>query len=85
MNRDPRSPAYGRENNPRHGSHRPLDAWVDQAARHHNAGRFADAEGLYRKILELQPDSAETHNNLANALGGQGKHDEALTHYERAC
>jgi len=34
--------------------------------------------------LEAQPNNRQFHNNLANALGEEGRLDEAILHYERA-
>jgi tetratricopeptide (TPR) repeat protein len=34
--------------------------------------------------LQIRPDHAEAHNNLGNALEGQGKLDEAMASYQRA-
>ena len=38
----------------------------------------------HRRALELQPDFAEAHNNLGNALKDQGRLDEALACHRRA-
>jgi len=38
----------------------------------------------YRKVIELKPDSAEAHNNLAVALKKRGDLDEALGSLNRA-
>ena len=39
---------------------------------------------LYRRALELNPDFAEAHNNLGNALRKLGKFDEAVVCLHRA-
>jgi Flp pilus assembly protein TadD len=38
----------------------------------------------YRAALKLNPDRAETHNNLANLLDNTGHPDEALAEYQEA-
>ena len=38
----------------------------------------------YQKALQIRPDYAEAHNNLANALLQKGKVDEAMVHYQKA-
>ena len=38
----------------------------------------------YGKALLADPNSAETHNNLAYALLQKGRPDEAVAHYRRA-
>lgn len=48
------------------------------------AGRYAEAEELYRRVLEIRPGTAGDHSNLGGALAGQGKVDEALEHYRKA-
>jgi len=41
-------------------------------------------EAIYRRILELDPKDAVTHNNLGNLLKDKGKLDEAKKHYRKA-
>ncbi len=84
MNRVPRPSATRPDDAQRHGSPSQLDDWIDLATHHHDAGRFAEAEAAYRKILEIKPDFAEAHNNLGNALSDQGKLALAEACYERA-
>ena len=48
------------------------------------AGRLAEAEGVYRKLLALWPGMAEVHNDLGNVLCAEGKLDEAQIEFERA-
>jgi len=38
----------------------------------------------FRKALEIQPDNAEAHDNLGNALLQKGRVDEAITEYQKA-
>jgi TolB-like protein/Flp pilus assembly protein TadD len=45
---------------------------------YYGAGRFADSEGVYRKLLEIQPDFVWGHNYLGLTLLAQGKAEEAL-------
>jgi tetratricopeptide (TPR) repeat protein len=49
-------------------------------------GDLIQAEKLYRKAIELKPDYAEAHNNLANVLvqGGSPRIAEAETFYRKA-
>jgi tetratricopeptide (TPR) repeat protein len=54
------------------------------AVQHCQAGRLQAAEQVYRQILALQPNHADAHYNLGNALKNQGKLDEALACYRRA-
>jgi tetratricopeptide (TPR) repeat protein/SAM-dependent methyltransferase len=48
-----------------------------RALQHHNAGRLAEAEPLYREALVLVPDRASVLVNLAVVLVGLGRHGEA--------
>ena len=45
---------------------------------------WAGAEAKYRRALELNPGSADTHNFYARLLGNLGRFDEALQALERA-
>ncbi len=38
----------------------------------------------FQKAMQINPDYAKTHYNLANELKKQGKADEAITYYRRA-
>lgn len=62
-----------------------LQAWPDDsltvfaAANHAQARqRWAEAVGLYRRVLDAAPDDAAARNNLAYALHEAGCADEAL-------
>jgi tetratricopeptide (TPR) repeat protein len=57
---------------------------LPQAREHHMAGRFGDAERLYREVLQSRPDSAEVLSKLGAALAAQGKFVEAVSALRRA-
>jgi tetratricopeptide (TPR) repeat protein len=46
--------------------------------------QHALAESEYEASLLIDPDNADTHNNLANSLEALGRGDEALEHYRAA-
>ncbi len=50
----------------------------------HQAGRIHDAISLYERVLLLQPDFADAHNNLGAALAAQGRTGDAIAHFQRA-
>ncbi len=50
---------------------------VKAAQAHQQAGRLAEAEGIYRTILASEPDNAEAWHYLGVAAYQQGRHDEA--------
>jgi protein O-GlcNAc transferase len=54
------------------------------ATAHHQAGRLAEAENLYRQLIAADPAHAEAHCNLGVALKAQGKRSEAIACYQRA-
>jgi tetratricopeptide (TPR) repeat protein len=47
-------------------------------------GRLEEAEACFRRLIRLQPDSAETHNLLAAVLAAQARGEEAIAHYRQA-
>jgi tetratricopeptide (TPR) repeat protein len=44
-------------------------------------GRHDEAAAVFRKAIELMPDSAGLHADLGRALAAQGKRDEAIAEY----
>ncbi len=61
-----------------HRAHSNLGAALEQA------GRPAEAEGQYRRALELKPGYAAAHNNLGLMLERQGRLNEAELHFREA-
>ena len=43
-----------------------------------------EAIGQFQKALEINPNYAEAHNNLGNALLQKGQVDEAMAQYQKA-
>jgi len=60
------------------------DPTLDLARQHHQAGRLAEAESLYRQVLSRQPGDAAACFFLANVLRDAGRLDEAIEAYQRA-
>ena len=60
------------------------DEFQTPAAEHYRAGRFAEAEELYRQAISLQPDNADLWNDLGNCLAKLARPDEARAAYEQA-
>ncbi len=48
------------------------------------AGRFAEAESLFRQVVRIDPRHAEAHNWLGVACGQQGRNGDALEHFAKA-
>ncbi len=48
------------------------------------AGKLGEAERLYRRVIEAQPDNWEAHNNLGNVLADLGDFDRAAASLQRA-
>jgi tetratricopeptide (TPR) repeat protein len=55
-----------------------------QAFLSHQQGKLAEAEQLYRTVLQLDPASAEAHHNLGTALVQLNRLGEAKAHFEKA-
>jgi len=56
----------------------------DLAVRHHQRGDLAQAEGLYRQILQAGPYHADACGNLGAVLAAQGRYAEAIPFYRQA-
>ena len=54
------------------------------AVAQYQTGLLEEAEGSYRRALELDPKSAAAEAGLAHALARQGKLADAAPHFERA-
>ena len=51
---------------------------------HHGAGRLAQAEAIYREVLEVAPNRPDALVLLGAAAHGRGRLDEALAAYRKA-
>ena len=49
-----------------------------EAVVHHQAGRFDEAEDLYRAVLEVAPNNADACNLLGLIAHEQGRYEEAI-------
>ncbi len=58
--------------------------WFNQGIQHLEAGQWAEAQAVYRRILAERPDVAEAHYNLSGALKRQGKLEEAVAELGQA-
>ena len=54
------------------------------AIEHHRAGRLATAEEIYRRILAVAPDEANSLNLLGVIAHSSGRHEMALDYIQRA-
>jgi tetratricopeptide (TPR) repeat protein len=63
----------------------PLNAWnfTVLGSVHWSAGRFPEAEAMYRKALEVNSTASGLHGLLANILISTGKKTEAVSEAER--
>ena len=52
--------------------------WIEQASLLHDAGRWTEAEGFYRRALAEQPGRIEAQCGLGLLLSQLGRHSEAL-------
>ena len=51
---------------------------------HHRAGRLAEAEQLYTRVLETRPDHFDSRHLLGVVFHQRGNHAEALDHFDLA-
>ncbi|MGF1601900.1 MAG: tetratricopeptide repeat protein [Thermosynechococcaceae cyanobacterium] len=61
-----------------------VDATIEQAHRAFKEGRYAEAEVLWRKVLEEQPNSAEAFYQLGFSLHLQEEIGSAIAAYRKA-
>jgi len=61
-----------------------LAARMQVAVAHHQAGRLAEAQSIYKDVLRADPTYGPAHNNLGIAYKAHGKLDEANACYRRA-
>ncbi len=61
-----------------------LQSALDHAMELHQAGRFADAAGIYQRLLELIPDSHDVRHLHGLALFDLGRPDEGIRLMEEA-
>jgi predicted O-linked N-acetylglucosamine transferase (SPINDLY family) len=61
-----------------------IDQSIQIALQHHQAGRLAEAQRIYRQILTRQPDHADTLHLLGVLAGQAGRLEEALDLIRRA-
>src|SRR5579863_7372221 len=54
------------------------------AVARHQAGRFAEAESLYRQVLAIDPDHADSHHYLGVLASQLGRNDIAATRIAKA-
>ncbi|MBI1891041.1 MAG: tetratricopeptide repeat protein [Burkholderiales bacterium] len=61
-----------------------LEAALQQAVAHHQAGRLQDAERFYRAILQAQPRHPDANHNMGFIAVQVGKHEAALPFFKAA-
>lgn len=57
---------------------------LDKAVETHRSGQFADAERLYRLVLEQDPDDPNALTNIGTLCFQRGQMDEGVVHLERS-
>ena len=62
----------------------PCDIKLPQAIAHHAAGRLAEAEQLYRAILQVQPEQPDANHNLGVLMVQAGQQAIGLQHLKTA-
>jgi predicted O-linked N-acetylglucosamine transferase (SPINDLY family) len=62
----------------------PIKEQIQAALGHYQAGRFPEAEAIYRQVLEQTPSDPDIHTHLGNLVRDQGQLDEAIAFYRQA-
>jgi len=61
-----------------------IESWFKLGNINERLGNYSEAVQCCRKVVELMPDSAEAHYNLAIGLQRLGRYDEAVNAHRRA-
>ncbi len=62
----------------------PIEDWVNQALQQHRAGALAEAEKLYQRVLQQQPDHVEALHGLGILALQQGQPEAAIAPLQQA-
>ena len=57
-----------------------LSIWLNRGVVFHSLKCYEDALISYKKVLDIYPEHAVAHSNIANTLNQMGRHIEALEH-----
>ncbi|MCG2722439.1 MAG: tetratricopeptide repeat protein [Thermodesulfovibrionales bacterium] len=57
---------------------------IELAMKYQQAGHLQEAEDIYRKILQEQPNNFQLYSNMGFILQTKGRIDEAITYYLKA-
>ncbi len=57
---------------------------LERGLEHHHAGRFAEAERIYRCVLDRDPDNAEAHHLFGVLSYERGQAEDAISRFESA-
>ena len=61
-----------------------IDELFQQGAKAQIAGNYTQAESIWRRVIQLDPNNVGAYNNLGNVLKDQGKLEEAIFAYRQA-
>jgi glycerophosphoryl diester phosphodiesterase len=59
-------------------------ALIEQANAYRQQNRFGEAEAIYKKAIEINPQASQAYSELADSYGDQGKYAEAEQAYRMA-
>ncbi len=68
----------------KHSQPAKLEALLQQGLIHHQAGRLAEAEGIYRQVLAIAPEHPSANNFLGVLASQVGRHDVAAELFKKA-
>lgn len=65
-------------------SESPASALFEEGLAHHQASRIDEAEQIYRRVLEIDPQHKQCWSNLGAILSRRGQFDGAIQSYQQA-
>ena len=62
-----------------------IDNLLAVAVKHHQEGRFLEAEKFYNEIIKIDPRNSVAYNNLGLIISDRGLYHEAIEIFQKSC